>query len=115
MEVRLSLVHSTRMIFHSQDRAEARIDIDHEIVLTRGEQELTLAGARTGVHRRPRELSPLVELIGSHVTEALAHTEGSLHLAFDNKWSLTVTPEVWEGWHFAGMGHYLHGDDGQLR
>lgn len=100
-EVRLSIDSLPALVFKAVDGDEAEITIEDSITLTRGEQERTLEGAKPGESFNPKELAPLLELLGSEVMSAVADKGGHLRIAFSNKLILGImSTSGYEAWHF---------------
>ena len=100
-ELRLSTVSLAAMVFRNADGEESEIVFEDRIVLRHGRQERVLNGSRPGADFDPKELAPLLELLGNNVTDAVADKEGRLRIAFANAWVLEVVPSTaYEAWHF---------------
>lgn len=101
VELRLSTQQSPALVFQSAEGAESELRIDDCITLRRGEYERLLNGAKPGVTFKPDELSPLLELLGTQVRDALAEENGHLRIGFSNELVLEITPSGdGEAWHF---------------
>jgi hypothetical protein len=101
VEIRLSMCSLPALVFKAADSNEAELTIEDSITLKRGDQERLLEGSKPGVSFNPKELAPLLELLGSEVTDAVAEKEGLLRIAFSNKLVLEVAPSHgYEAWHF---------------
>ena len=101
VEVRLSMCSLPALVFKAEDSTEAEITIEDCTTLRRGTQERLLEGSKPGTSFNPKELAPLLELLGSAVTDAVAEREGLLRIAFENKLVLEVVPgHGYEAWHF---------------
>ena len=101
VEIRLSVCHLPALIFKAEDDSEAEITIEDCTTLRRGDQERLLEGSKPGTSFNPKELAPLLELLGSTVTDAVAEKEGLLRIAFASKLVLEVAPSHgYEAWHF---------------
>jgi hypothetical protein len=99
--VELLLGKISTLVFRATDGSESELRIEDTIRLSRGEHETVLDGSKPGETFNPKELGPLVELLGCEVTDALAEQTGSLRLAFSNQIVLTVTSTTgYEAWHF---------------
>jgi hypothetical protein len=124
VEVRLGTCRLPALIFRAADGSEAELTIEEAVTLTRGKQVQLLEGSKPGETFSPRELAPLLDLLGSEVTDALAEKEGQLRIEFTGNLLMTVTPSHgYEAWHFqypppgagAGAKHVgLTGADGRL-
>jgi hypothetical protein len=126
-EVVLSTCRMPAVVFRDADGNESEIHFEEAITLARGDSESVLHGSRPGVTFNPCELSPLVELLGTLVTEAIASEDGSLRVTLSNEQVLSVLPSSgYEAWHFqyprggrpvsGDITQYLSvtGDDGRL-
>jgi len=101
IEIRLSMCAMTALVFKAEDGSEAEITIEDCTTLWRGDQERLLEGSKPGTSFNPKELAPLLELLGITVTDAVAEREGLLRIAFANKLILEVAPSHgYEAWHF---------------
>ena len=125
VEIRLSMCTSPALVFKAEDGSEAELTIEDCVTLRRGDQERLLEGAKPGSSLNPKELAPLLELLGSAVIDA--EKEGLLRIAFSNKLILEIArSHGYEAWHFhsprpgrpAGGGREqaiaLHGTYGHL-
>jgi hypothetical protein len=60
-----------------------------------------LEGSKPRKTFNPKELAPLLELLGCEVTDAVAMEDGQLVLAFSNQQVLDVRSSTgYEAWHF---------------
>jgi hypothetical protein len=101
VEIRLNMRNDPALVFRAADDTEAELSIQDCICLRRGDQERILEGPKPGESFNPQELAPLLELLGSEVTDAVAEKEGRLRVAFSNKLVLEVIPSHgYEAWHF---------------
>lgn len=101
IEIRLSACAPPALVFKAADHSEAEITVEESIILRHGDHTRCLDGSKPGEQFNPTELGPLLELLGSVVTEAVAGNDGFLRLAFSNKRSFEVTPtHGYEAWHF---------------
>jgi hypothetical protein len=101
VELRLSARSAPALVFRAADDSEAELTIEDGICLRRGDQERVLDGAKPGESFNPPALAPLLEFLGSEVTDALAEKEGRLRVAFSNGLALEVVPSHgYEAWHF---------------
>src|SRR5262245_32446465 len=127
VEVCLSTCRLPTLVFKAEDGTEAELTIKESILLKRGEQELFLTGSKPGETFDPKGLAPLLELLGSKVTDALAERIGPLHISFSDSLTLSIVPShSCEAWHFqyprpgrpiGGNIHHLvsvTGDHGRL-
>jgi Family of unknown function (DUF6188) len=102
------------LCFRGPDRDESVLEFESaHLVLRHGSDEHGLAW-KSGQAFSPDALKPFVNLIGVTIRNAVANDQGGLCLEFSNGAELTATPDVWEGWHFRGIGCSLHGDDARL-
>ena len=101
VEVRLNTSSLPALVFKAEDNTESDVTIEEITTLRRGDQERSLEGSKPGPGFNPGKLAPLLELLGSEVTEAVAEKEGMLRIAFSNKLVLEVAPSHdGEAWHF---------------
>src|SRR5262249_19390904 len=101
VEIRLNMCSLPALVFKAVDGSEAEITIEDCISLRRGDQERLLEGSKPGTSFNPKELAPVLEVLGSAVTDAVAEREGLLRIAFENKLVLEVVPSHgYEAWHF---------------
>jgi hypothetical protein len=101
IELRLSACSAPALVFRGADRGEAELTIADGICLQRGDQTRQLDGAKPGESFNPQALTPLLELLGSEVTDARAEPDGRLRVAFSNALVLEVVPSHgYEAWHF---------------
>ena len=99
--VRLSMCSLPALVFKAEDGSEAELTIEDCTTLRRGEREQLLEGSKPGSSFNPKELAPLLELLGSAVIDAVAEKEGLLRISFSNKLVLEVAPSHgYEAWHF---------------
>jgi hypothetical protein len=97
----LRLGRMTAFIFASDEDGESEVLIEDAITLVRGSQERVLHGSKFGETWNPRELGPLLELIGVEVIDAIAEETGLLRIAFANGLVMEVRPSAgYEAWHF---------------
>jgi hypothetical protein len=88
-------------VFKASDESESQLSIEDHIILSRGDNAQILEGSKPGTSFCPRELFPLLELLGSEVTGAVATKDGELRIAFSNKLVLSISPSSdGEAWHF---------------
>jgi hypothetical protein len=100
-EIVLSMRQQPCLIFRDTDGNESQISFEESILLSRDGRDAELTGSKPGVTFNPRSLSPLVELLGSEVTEAIAYREGALWISFSSRHALNVVPNSgYEAWHF---------------
>jgi hypothetical protein len=101
VEVRLSMRSLPALVFKKEDGSEAELTIEDCTTLRRGEQEQLLEGSKPGSSFNPKELAPLLELLGTEVIDAVAQQDGLLRVAFSNKLVLEIAPSHgYEAWHF---------------
>jgi len=101
VEICLSTRHAPAIVFHSEDEGESELRIEDCVVLRRGQNERVLVGSNPGADFNPQELSPLLELLGSQVREAVAEQEGKLRIKCSNELSLEIVPTGdGEAWRF---------------
>jgi uncharacterized protein DUF6188 len=101
VEIRLSMCSLPALVFRAEDGREAELTIEDRTTLRRGDQERLFEGSKPGTSFNPKELAPLLELLGSAVIDAVAEKEGLLRIAFSNKLVLEVAPSSgYEAWHF---------------
>lgn len=101
VELRLSVCSAPALVFRAVDDGEAEITIEDGICLRRGDQVRRLEGAKPGASFNSQALAPLLELLGSEVTDALAEQEGRLRVTFSNELVVEVVPSHgYEAWHF---------------
>ncbi len=103
VEVRLrtSGIPALTLTFQAAHGSESDLQIMDRIHLRRGDHERVLDGSKPGATFNPMELSPMLELLGSTVKDALAENEGRLRIAFSNELVLEVTSTTgYEAWHF---------------
>lgn len=100
-EVCLGTSRLAALVFKAEDGSEAELTVEDTITLIRGGQEHRLGGSKPGVSFNPKELAPLLELLGSEVTDAVAEKEGRLGITFSNQFVLEVMSSTgYEAWHF---------------
>jgi hypothetical protein len=100
-EIRLSTCSMPAVVFRAGDGSEAELTIEERIMLARGKEERVLEGSKPGGTFNPAGLSPLLELLGNNVTDAVAEKEGRLRIEFSNELVLVITPSGgYEAWHF---------------
>jgi hypothetical protein len=101
VEVCLSTCRPPTLVFKGADGSESELRIEDSITLNRGEQERLLDGSMPGESFKPETLSPLLELLGSEVMDAVAEKEGRLRVVFSNALTLVVaSSRGYEAWHF---------------
>ena len=101
VEIRLSMCSLPALVFKAEDGTEAELTIEDRTTLRRGDHERLLEGSKPGTSFNPKELAPMVELLGSTVIDAVAEKEGLLRISFSNKLVLEVAPSHgYEAWHF---------------
>lgn len=101
MVLELKLGRMTALVFKSDEDGESELLIEEPIAFIRGSHERMLTGSKPGETWNPRELAPLLELIGCTVVDALAEKEGRLRITFSDELVLEVRPETgYEAWHF---------------
>jgi hypothetical protein len=99
-ELRLSAARAPALGFQAPDGSESEITVHDGIALRRGDCDLMLPDSEADA-MHPMSLSPLLELIGSTVTDAIAEETGRLQIEFSNKLVLSVCPTGGsEAWHF---------------
>lgn len=97
----LKLGRLTALVFCSDEDGESELLIEDAVTLIRGSHERTLTGSKHGETWNPRELGPLLELIGCTVVDALAEHEGLLRITFSNELVMEVCSTTgYEAWHF---------------
>ena len=114
-EIRLSLNKMPRLIFQDFQGEESQITFEETITLSRPNEQITMKGSKPGTSWYPQGLTPLVELLGLEIREALAYQDGALFLRFSNEWELRVNPQSgFEAWHFQypRPGEAVGGDRG---
>lgn len=100
-ELRLNVDRACALIFRSDNKEEARLEIEEAITLSRGQTADRLEGSRPGTTFAPQTLEPLVQLLGSSVTDAIAQKDGEIRIELSNAMTLSVIPtHGYEGWHF---------------
>jgi hypothetical protein len=117
VEVRLSTRSLPALVFRAADGSESELRIADRLSLRRGECERVLEGSQPGATFNPKELSPLLELLGGEVRDAVAEEEGRLRVVFANQLVLEATPSAdGEAWHFQypRPGHPPGGKVGQF-
>lgn len=101
IELDLGIRRLASLVFKAAEGDESELTIEDQICLRRGESERILAGSKPGVTFDPKGLSPLLELLGSQVRDAVAEKEGRLRVVFSNELVLEVTSSTgYEAWHF---------------
>lgn len=105
--------------FKAAEEGEATLEIHDQLSLKRGVYELILRDSDPSVRINPKDLAPLLELLGSSVEDAVAEKEGRLTILFSNKLMLEVSSSHgYEAWHFyyshGNRFVSLHGADGYL-
>lgn len=101
VEIRLSTCNPPALVFKAEDGSETELRIEDRMKLRRGDQEQLLEGTKPGSSFNPKELAPLLELLGCAVIDAVAEKEGLLRIAFSNKLVLeVVSSHSYEAWHF---------------
>lgn len=101
VEIRLSICQLLALVFQADDNTESEITIEDCLTLRRGSEERRLAGTKPGAAWNPQELSPLLELLGAEVSDAVAEREGLLRISFANQLVLEVVSTTgFEAWHF---------------
>ncbi len=99
--VELQLGQMTTLVFRAGDGSESELRIEDRIVLSRGTHELVLEGSKMGESFNPRELGPLLELLGCEVEDAIAEHDGLLSIRFSNQLTLAIRSTTgYEAWHF---------------
>jgi hypothetical protein len=97
------------------DKYDTEIRIEEAIALYRGQSETFLTGSRPGDMFNVSELGPVLALFGQTVLEALALSDGMLHLRFQGDLRLCIVPSTgYEAWHFRSPRLRLHGAYGHL-
>ena len=98
VEVCLSVTRLPELVFEDGERARSSITFEQPIELRRGKSihVVTPTGAKTD----HANLDALVQVLGKRVDEATGDEHGVLRLRFSDGLVLTVTPRVYEGWHF---------------
>jgi hypothetical protein len=102
VEIRLGTRCLPSLIFRAEDGSEAELTFEDCITLGRSEGECILRGSKAGTTFNPKELGPLLELLGAKVIDATAEKSGSLRIVFSNSMELRVIPSTggYEAWHF---------------
>jgi hypothetical protein len=80
------------LVFRDGAGGEAELRIADAITLHRGDVEVAIRGSDNKTLRDPRDLHPLLELVGAAVVEAWTGRTGTLEIRFANEWTLRVTP-----------------------
>ncbi len=112
VEVCIRSVGSPELVFADTEGQQAIIVFEDEFQIGRGTHRLRLR------HLEPFNMAPLVELVGTTVTDALATAEGRLELSFSNAVTLECSSTTgYEAWHFyfprparplgGDLSHYL--------
>lgn len=115
------------LVFLDPAGGESQLQIEEAVTLHRNGVDLYLPGSRPGVTFDPKQLHPLLALLGAAVEDAWAHHDGPLEIRFSDGSALRVTPETgYAAWHFqyprpgrhpgGSLNDFisLHGDDGRL-
>jgi hypothetical protein len=101
VEISLSTCRLPVLVFKAEDGSEAELTIEECITLTHGNQERHLVGSKPGALFNPKELAPLLQLLGGEVKDALAKSDGHLTIAFSNATTIDVkSTDGYEAWHF---------------
>ncbi len=80
---------AVRLILCDEFDRHAELAFDGDLILRRGETALLLTGATPGVTFSPRELHPLMELLGAQV-EAVTVKANEIRIYFSNRWELAA-------------------------
>ena len=101
VEVRINTCCLPALFFKAEDESEAELTFEDCITLKSGNEERLLQGSKPGITFNPKGLAPLLELLGSQVTDAMAEKNGHLRVTFSNKIVLSVrSSDGYEAWHF---------------
>ncbi len=95
VEIHVSAHRGPVIILADVDGRESMIELADQFTIGRG------IDLRAIEHQHATQLSPLLELVGATVTEALASAEGRLELVFSNAMRLEVASTTgYEAWHY---------------
>jgi hypothetical protein len=120
-EICIAAHRGPAIIFADADRHESIIELADRFSIGRGTE------MRTIEYDHANLLSPLLELVGTSVTAAIAFADGRLELAFSNALQIEIGSSTgYEAWHFqfprpgrppggdVANPISLHGADGHL-
>jgi hypothetical protein len=100
VEISFSTASFPVLVFAASDGLGSELRVHDRIILRRGESEQVLDGAKPGETFNPKTLSPLLELLGTEVREAIAEKQGRLRLHFSNdlyfEVPVTGAGEAWQ-------------------
>jgi hypothetical protein len=127
-EVCFSTSQPVTLVFHDSVNGDSQLQIEEAITLTQSDGvDLFLPGSRPGRTFDPKQLHPLLDLLGTSIVDAWAHHDGPLEISFSNGSVLRIVPESgYEAWHFqyprpgrsvnGNINDFisLHGSDGRL-
>ncbi|BDI30004.1 hypothetical protein CCAX7_20550 [Capsulimonas corticalis] len=100
-ELCLSASRPFAIVFQDASNEESHLTLEQDILLKRGDVERRVPSYRSNAPFDPSQLSPLLDLLGSMVTDTCAYHDGRLEVTFSCQWSLLVLPiESYEAWRF---------------
>ena len=100
-EICLGISTHATLVFRDTTGGESQLQLAEAISLHQHGKDFHLPGARPGSTFDPKQLHPLLELLGTTVVDAWAHHDGPLEIAFSNGSVLRVIPQGdYEAWHF---------------
>jgi hypothetical protein len=101
VEVCISTCRLPVLVFKAADGGESELTIEDRITLSQGGNERVLDGSKPGTTFNPRELSPLLDLLGIEAIDAIATVNGQLRVEFSNNLVLSILSTTgYEAWHF---------------
>lgn len=100
-EICLGISTPATLIFQDAAGGHSQLQFEEAITLHHDGADLYLLGSRPGSTFDPKQLHPLLGLLGTNVVDAWAHKAGALEISFSNGSVLRVIPETgYEAWHF---------------
>lgn len=81
---------AVRFMLSGENEPLCDLALAEVLTLTRDHDQLELMGARPGSSHNPRELAPLLDLLGERIEHVRLQPGGELTLTFSNDWTLAV-------------------------